>query len=295
MVIAIIILAILGLAWGSFVNALVWRFHEQAEISKARRRAAKHSGAAGAKARATSAKELSILNGRSMCPSCRHTLSASDLIPVVSWLVLGGKCRYCKQPISPQYPLVEALVALVFVVSYLFWPLTLASVASFIIFGLWLAAVVVLVALAVYDLRWQLLPNRLVLMLAILALAQAVVIITTANSPVSSLVEHIIAAAIGGGIFYIILVISRGKWIGGGDVKLGFVLGLLAGSWGASILLLFLAAVAGTLASLPLLATKKLGRKSVIPFGPFLILATIIVVIWGSPVINWYLNLITLG
>ncbi len=275
----IAILAILGLAWGSFVNALVWRLHEQAS----------------SKSHVANSKDLSILNGRSMCPNCRHTLAVPDLVPLFSWLALRGKCRYCHKPISVQYPLVEALTAIIFIVSYLLWPLTLSGAASLAIFGLWLAIVVPLMALALYDLKWGLLPNWLVLALAVIAIVQAIVAIASASDPLKSLAYHLIAVAIGGGLFYLIFVISNGKWIGGGDVKLGLVLGLIAATPGKAILLLFLAALAGTFASLPLLVTKKLKRSSSIPFGPFLILATVLVVLFGQAIINWYTSLFTLG
>lgn len=275
----IAILTILGLAWGSFVNALVWRLHERSS----------------SKPHTASSKDLSILNGRSMCPNCRHTLAPMDLVPLFSWLALRGKCHYCHKPISAQYPLVEALTAITFVVSYLLWPLTLSGVTSLAIFSLWLAIIIPLMALALYDLKWGLLPNRLVLALAILALVQSIVAITSAGDPLKSLAYHAIAVAIGGGMFYLIFVISNGKWIGGGDVKLGLVLGLIAATPGKAILLLFLAALAGTFASLPLLITKKLKRSSAIPFGPFLILATVLVVLFGQAIINWYTSLFNLG
>src|SRR5476651_645529 len=138
MLMIIVVLVVFGLCLGSFVNALVWRLHEQDKKQ---------------------AKNLSILNGRSMCPNCKHELAAKDLVPVLSWLSLRGKCRYCGKPISVQYPLVEMVTSGLFVASYLWWPEVLhgAQVAAF---GLWLALLVGLMALLVYDLRWFLLPNR---------------------------------------------------------------------------------------------------------------------------------------
>lgn len=284
------ILTVLGLVFGSFVNALTWRLHEQTELDNSPRKTR-----GGATIPKLGRKDLSILQGRSMCPSCHHTLAVSDLLPIVSWLALGGRCRYCKKAISVQYPLVEAATTLVFVGSYVLWPLALASAASWAIFGLWLAMLVVLVALAVYDLKWTLLPDKLVLVLAVLAVAQAALVITSASSAGSSLINHLIAVAIGGGLFYLIFVVSSGRWIGGGDVKIGFVLGLIAGTPSRALLLLFLAALLGTLVSLPLLASKRLKRSSAIPFGPFLILATVLVVIFGSQIIDWYISLFTIG
>lgn len=298
----IVILAILGLAWGSFVNALVWRISELAklqdsEVAKSRSRevAKKRKPTNSYLATSLTASDLSVLKGRSMCPNCRHTLAALDLFPLASWLILRGKCRYCHKPISIQYPLVEAFTALAFVASYLLWPLALASAASLAVFGLWLAIIIPLAALAIYDLKWGLLPNKLVLALAILALAQAIVVIASASDSLKSLAYHAIAVAIGGGLFYLIFLISSGKWIGGGDVKLGLVLGLIAATPAKAVLLLFLAALAGTLVSLPLVASHRLKRSSAIPFGPFLILATALVVLFGQAIINWYTGLFTLG
>src|SRR4051794_11351319 len=102
MVIVYAILLFLGLCFGSFINALVWRVHEQEKGKKTR--------------------NLSILHGRSQCPHCGHELAAKDLIPVISWLLLKGKCRYCGQPISRQYPAVEATTSGWFLLSYYFWP-----------------------------------------------------------------------------------------------------------------------------------------------------------------------------
>src|SRR4051812_47403609 len=108
----IFIILALGLCAGSFVNALVWRIHEQTKSTKLK---------------AKDKKNLSIINGRSICPACKHNLAWYDLIPVVSWLVLRGKCRHCAKPISTQYPLVELICGLVFAVSYIFWPVSLDS------------------------------------------------------------------------------------------------------------------------------------------------------------------------
>lgn len=261
-------LLVIGLCLGSFVNALVWRLHEQ-ESSKGKD------------------KQLSILKGRSMCPNCRHELAVRDLIPVFSWLWLKGKCRYCGQPISPQYPLVELGAAVLFVMSYLWWPAPLAG-AQIAIFVIWLALLVGLLALLVYDARWSILPDRVVFPLAGLAVIQALIIIAVSNRPPLALGNEILGVAVGGGIFYALFQLSNGKWIGGGDVKLGWVLGLIAGTPGRSLLLIFIASLIGSLVSLPLLAGRRLKRTSVIPFGPFLIIAMIVVQLFGHAILHWY-------
>jgi leader peptidase (prepilin peptidase)/N-methyltransferase len=279
-----IVVLLLGLAWGSFINALVWRLSQIDRMLHSKK-----------KPRGLKPDQLSILKGRSMCPNCHTELRVVDLIPIFSWLSLRGKCRYCGQPISVQYPLVEILTMILFVLSYVFWPLMLSSVVSYVVFGLWLAELVILIALSLYDIKWMELPDKLVATLGALAVIQAIILIVSSSSWTGSLINHLIAIVFGGGIFWVIYVASKGTWIGGGDVKLGFVLGLIVGQAGASLLMLFLAALAGTLVSVPYLLGKKLGRRSQIPFGPFLCLACAVVVLFGQSVMDWYTSLLVIG
>ncbi|HVI60883.1 MAG TPA: prepilin peptidase [Candidatus Saccharimonadales bacterium] len=269
MIIAALLVA--GLCLGSFVNALVWRLRAQAESEAA----------------PGQAKRLSILHGRSMCPHCRHGLAAKDLVPVLSWLSLGGKCRYCGRPISAQYPLVEAATAGLFVASYLWWPAAFTPFQT-ALFVIWLLLLTGLMALLVYDLRWLLLPNKLVYPLSGLAALQAAALVVAADDPLMTLLNMVLAVAVGGGLFYVLFQLSGGKWIGGGDVKLGWLLGLIAATPARSLLLIFIAALLGSLVSLPLLAANRLKRSSTIPFGPFLIVAIVIVQLFGADIIQWY-------
>ncbi len=264
----IAVLTVIGLCLGSFVNALVWRLHEQSNDK-------------------TGHKNLSIVSGRSMCPNCRHGLAVKDLVPIVSWLALRGKCRYCGQPISAQYPLVELSMAALFVTSYLWWP-NAFDTAQTAVFGLWLALLAGFVALLVYDLRWSVLPNKLIYPLGAVAAVQAAVNVAAADKPLAALINAALAVAIGGGLFYLIFQISSGKWIGGGDVKLGWLLGLVVATPARAVLLIFLGSVLGSLFSLPLLAAGRLKRTSTIPFGPFLIIAVIIVQLFGADILDWY-------
>lgn len=271
----VVILVVVGLCLGSFVNALVWRIHEQAAASKHPKPDKKQLS------------RLSIMRGRSMCPHCRHELAAADLVPVLSWLSLKGKCRYCAKPISPQYPLVELLMAILFIASYIWWPLALTG-AQIAVFVCWLPLLAGLAALAVYDLRWLLLPTRLIYPLTGLALAQAVIAITAADKPLTSLLDTVLATMLGGGIFYLLFQVSGGKWIGGGDVRLGWLLGLIAATPARSLLFIFLGSFGGSLVSLPLLAAGRLKRTSTIPFGPFLIAGLVIVQLFGADILHWY-------
>lgn len=277
-----LVLVVLGLCLGSFVNALVWRLHEGSEL-KAQN--SKH------RSKKLSTKDLSILTGRSMCPDCHHELAGKDLVPVLSWLWLRGKCRYCHKPISWQYPLVELLTAVLFVLSYLWWPYVFQGVGLYN-FIFWLIFLVGFMALAVYDLRWQMLPDKLVFPLIVLAVLQLLGGFIFYNFGWQALAGVVWGILISSGIFYVVFQFSRGEWIGGGDVKLGVVIGLLLGGPLMSLLMLFVASCLGTIAGIPLLLAGK--RKVRVPFGPFLLAATVFVMLFGTGIISWYRALVLL-
>lgn len=257
----LLLLIVLGLCLGSFVNAFVWRLRKKKDWVK----------------------------GRSECPHCHHQLAAKDLVPVVSWLWLRGRCRYCHKKIEDS-PLVELALPALFVLSFLFWPVPLESSIAITEFIAWLVFLVGFLALAVYDLRWFLLPDKIVFPLIILALAQ-VITFTSYTGEWKLLTDALIGALVVSGIFYLLFQLSKGTWIGGGDVKLGIVLGLLAGGLFEGFLLLFAASVAGMLAALPLIAQGKAHRKTQLPFGPFLIIGLIVVKLFGVDIIDWYSGL----
>ncbi len=277
----VLLLIVFGLSLGSFVNALVWRVHEKDVLNDKKRLT---------KADKTYQRRLSISTGRSMCMSCGHELVPRDLIPVISWLRLRGKCRYCQAPI-PDTPLAEVLVAVLFVLSYLAWPYSLAG-WGYVAFVAWLAAIVLFVALALYDARWYLLPNRLVFPLIGIAvlfrLTLAVQDMSHAGSIVMAGVWGVIVLA---GLFYVLFQVSQEQWIGGGDVKLAVALGLFTGGPLAALLLLFLASTLGTLSALPLLLRGRSMRDTKVPFGPYLIAAAIFTVLYSGGILDWYTRL----
>jgi prepilin signal peptidase PulO-like enzyme (type II secretory pathway) len=236
---------------------------------------------------------LSIAKGRSMCSHCYHPLAAKDLIPVVSWLWLRGKCRYCGHPI-PDTPLSELLVPALFVISYFAWPETLVGGAatSVIHFIVWLLILVGFVALFLYDLRWYILPNRIVYPLVALSVGWALYDALSGPQVIHHLLGLVGAVAVSSGIFYVLFVISDGRWIGGGDVKLGLVIGPLVGTALHSFLVLFIASLLGTIVALPGLLTGKMQRQSRLPFGPFLMAATVFTVLVGDQLIDWYTRIL---
>ncbi len=291
----IVILFVLGLCLGSFVNAFVWRFHEQEEL--------KANPSVKLKAKPAKLKAeleaLSISKGRSMCVHCRHELAPRDLIPVVSYLALRGKCRYCGKPIQDT-PLAELTTPLLFIVSYLFWPMSLSGVGLYT-FVIWLVFVVGFVALSLYDLRWYELPHKIVFPLIGLALVQTIVTSTVYGGGLPTVLHAVWGALIGGGLFLALYTVSpkevlddgskMSKWIGGGDITLGALLGLLVGGPGNALLLIFVASLIGTIVALPLLVTGRATRTSHLPFGPFLMAGAIIVKLWGAGLIAWYVGL----
>lgn len=276
----IILLAVVGLIFGSFVDALVWRLHEQDKNVPQ----VKHTGK-----KRPSRIELSMLHGRSMCPNCYHTLAAKDLVPVLSWLSLRGKCRYCHAPISWQSPLMEVTTAALFVGLYLCQGVV--GVYSWVLLVLWLAATVLLVALSIYDIRWRLLPTRLVYGLVGLA-ALTVFVQWLQYHSVSTLLQPVLGAAILYALFRGLFEVSKGAWLGYGDVRLVVALGLLAGTPLRAFMLLFFASLIGTFAALPGLLTKRTTMTAQIPFGPYLIAGLLLVQLWGASLLSIYRGII---
>ncbi len=277
----VLLLIVLGLVAGSFVNAAVWRLRVQEDmrIKKGREYSP-----------VVRKSNLSIVNGRSMCNHCGHQLSAWDLVPVVSYLSLGGKCRYCGKPIDDT-PLAELILPVVFVASYIWWPYGWDTALGAVVFAVWLLCLVGFIVLALYDLRWQLLPDRVVFPLIGAAVAEVIIADIVYSQGWLGVEQALWGAAVVAGLFYVLHLVSRGAWIGFGDVKLAIALGLLAGGPLNAVLLIFLASLLGSLAAVPLIAQGKAAGKTRIPFGPFLLAATVIVVLAGAYITSWYAGL----
>lgn len=276
-------LAVLGLCFGSFVEALTWRLYEQ-YFAKGKRQ----------KAKSGLDPKLSILKGRSMCPHCHHLLSAKDLVPLCSWLSLGGKCRYCRQPIGWHAPLLELSMTGLFVASYLLWPGgdLFGDWFSSLQFISWIVTLVGLVALFVYDVRWMILPNKIVYPLAILAGFVGLVGVAVGEI---QLMDMLLSVVIAGGLFLLLFQVSAGRWIGGGDVKFGLLAGLVLADGYLAFLMLLTASLAGTLFILPGLMLRRIKTTSRIPFGPFLVIGLIISFLLGPSIVEWYKDFLMLA
>jgi leader peptidase (prepilin peptidase)/N-methyltransferase len=228
-----------------------------------------------------------------MCPHCEHELAAKDLVPVFSWLWLRGKCRYCRGPISWQYPLVEVLTGAVFVVSYLCWNYG-HSVLGYALLAVWLLIATGMMALAVYDFKYRFLPNEL--LYPLLWLAILFVGLLWAHSGAAAL-----GLAVGGvlaiwGLFFVIFAageIMGRRWMGYGDVRLAVLIGMVVAGPLKALLVIFFASILGLVCSLPGMAKGQVSGRTQLPFGPFLVAATFLVVWFGGDVIRWYMGLLT--
>ena len=212
----------------------------------------------------------------STCPGCGNAITWHDNIPLVSFLVLRGRCRACAAPIPWRYPLVEASTAALFVVAWLVFG---GDLRQFVVAVVFLAA---LVAITVIDLRHQIIPDVITLPGIVTGLVASV-----ATDRISW-VQSVVGILIGGGLFVAVIVLSRGG-MGGGDLKLGAMLGAFLG-WQALLVGLFIAVMLGGLSAVALLASRRLARKDAIPFGPFLALGGAVALFWGDAILAWYLG-----
>lgn len=264
MVTTLVILGLAGLSMGSFIDAFTWRLRTK----------------------------RNFITGRSECEKCHHVLAAMDLIPVISWVLLKGRCRYCQVKLSPVAPFTELLLGVLFVVSFLVWPYGLETWQGIASFALWLVYLVMLGALFVYDLRWMILPDSIVIPLIFSAFIFAGLRVgaTTAGDALSYAYIAVDALALTM-VYWLLHTASQGRWVGYGDVKLSIFIGLLLG-WPKALLAFGLANVIGFLVVLPGILTGRLDRKSQMPFGPFLIIGTVLAGLWGEPLIRWYLAML---
>lgn len=282
------LLAVFGMLFGSFAGASVWRLRARQLVVDKR-----EGELVGEEeyARLVPLTKATFTKDRSRCLHCGHELRWYDLLPLVSWLQLGGKCRYCRQPIGYFEPLMEVVTAVFFVLSYIWWPAPLDSTLEVVQFGLWLLAGIGLAILFAYDQKWFLLPD--VVTFSLVAVAGAFALIEVAQAPNHLLTAWSVAAAVAilSGLYLALWRVSQGRWVGFGDVKLGLVLALLLADWKLAFIALFAANLLGCLVVLPGLVTRTLSRTARVPFGPFLILGMLVAFFAGDAVIAWYLGL----
>lgn len=249
--------AVLGLVFGSFGTVAAYRIPKRQSL-------------------ATPA--------RSYCPNCNATITVLENVPVLSYLVLRGKCRHCGVRISARYPLTELVTAVLFAFSA--WKFGLSGELFVFSAFLW-----TLVVLSVIDLEHRLLPNRVVYPLFLVGWA-ALAVTAFASSEPELLYHALLGMVVFGGFFFLIAFFFP-SGMGGGDVKLAFVLGTFLGyAEGVGVVLMgmFLAFLLGGVVGILIMALRGGDRKTMVPFGPFLALGTAIAIFWGQGLIDAYLD-----
>jgi leader peptidase (prepilin peptidase) / N-methyltransferase len=227
----------------------------------------------------------SFVSGRSRCPQCGATIAARDNIPIVSWLLVRGRCRSCDEPISPRYPLIEIGTGLAFagvVLVHLDGVHGLATGPDALGLAAGLAFVSILAAVTLTDLDLRVIPNHLLMAGAVIGIPLVLL-----ADPSSAAERAIAALAAGGGLLIVALAYPRG--MGMGDVKLASLMGVYLGDAVApAILVGFLA---GSLVGVALLLRHgSAARKAAVPFGPFLALGAIVGLVAGEAIVDWYVD-----
>jgi len=257
---------LMGLVVGSFLNCVIYRLD---------------------------AKE-SFLRGRSFCPRCRHKLSWMDLVPVFSFLALRGKCHYCHQKISWQYPLVEIATGSLFVL-IMNQQLVISGQSFLALRSCFLLLIsCFLIIIFVYDLKHFIIPDKVIY--PAIAIAFIYRLLETSKFSLgsfdfTSLLYAFSSAILASSFFLLIFLISRGNWLGFGDVKLVFFLGLFL-NWPNILVALFSSFLIGAVIGTGLIALRRKTLKSEVPFAPFLVIGTFVALFLGNSIFNWYVSLI---
>jgi len=260
-----VLFACLGLAVGSFLNVCIYRMP----------------------------RGKSVVSPRSACPGCGRFIAWRDNIPLLSYLLLGGRCRFCRAPISFRYPLIEAATAGLFLWSYFYVVPATVRELGFAVFSCYLAAS--LLALSVIDVEFQLIPNRITYPLAVVGVGLTAFWVLALGFPLGKmLLRAALGAVVGGGSLWLVGVLGklalRKEAMGMGDVKLMAAAGIWLG-WEMVLFAIFLGALAGALVSLVLLllGLTRMGKR--LPFGPFLSIGIWICFLYGWDILFWYLGL----
>lgn len=288
MTVALIYLALIliGLCLGSFAGAMVWRLRARQLVVDRSNHESYDKHEYEQLKKLTTKK---VTQDHSQCLHCSYRLRWYDLIPLVSWISLRGRCRQCRKPIGYFEPLIEISVALLFVASYALWPYPLVSGFEIAQLVIWLIAGVGLAILFAYDAKWLLLPDRVNITVIGLGLISAVCVVLRSSDVVGAIISVGAAVGILSGLYFILYVISRGKWIGFGDIKLGLGLALLLADWRLAFIALFTANLIGCLVVLPQMVRGTLKRTAHVPFGPLLIAGTVIAQLVGFYLVDIYL------
>jgi leader peptidase (prepilin peptidase) / N-methyltransferase len=222
-------------------------------------------------------KGESIVKPRSHCPRCKRMLTAWELIPVVSYVVQGGKCRGCGVRISPLYPFVELFTAILFTISPLLVGWSKELIVSWTLISL-------LMIIFVSDIRYMIIPDKVLLFFAVIFIIERMFV------PLSPWWDSLVGAFVGFALLMFIAVVSKGG-MGGGDIKLFALLGFVLG-WKMVLLAFFFSTLYGTVFGMVGMALGKVRRGEPMPFGPYIVFGTLTVYFFGQAILDWYKQLI---
>ncbi len=281
----VLLLFLLGLCVGSFLNVIIDRLPEGQRV----------------------------VWGRSRCPDCGHQLAGRDLIPLLSFVLLRGRCRYCRKPISIQYPIVELVTGIMFAVG------AVSTIPDPLFTIYYLLITIFLIPIFIIDLKHGIIPNKIVFPAVALVTSYRLLI---TGSRIFSLCQNL-KKDVGGlgpyllqteffrhhaglelrpflftlvgsfvlySLFFILHSLFKGRALGGGDVKLAFLVGLITG-WPNMVVAVFSSFLTGAVVSVILMVLGKKKFGETVPFGPFLVLGTYIALFWGEKILGWYLGL----
>lgn len=234
-------------------------------------------------------KQGGIIAGRSACPLCHHRLAWYDLLPLVSYALLLGKCRYCQKPISTGYFWIELVTAFCFAFLPYYFPFGAETnlVGYLLLLSVYIFIISSLLVIAFYDAYFSIIPDGISVPVIVIALA------TTAFPFTPTLTQAILGALIPFGFFLAQIMLSGGRWIGGGDLRLAIIMGIVLGP-SKVFVALFLAYLTGSIIGLLFVIFRKKGLKERMPFGPFLCFGTFIALFYGQALIDWYFGLMGL-
>jgi len=266
-----ILIFILGASIGSFLSVTIYRIHKS---------------------------KKGVLLSRSICTSCKKKINWQHLMPIFSWLFLRGKCAYCGKKISVHYILIEIITGILFLVAFLKFnfieiiPSTVnenilsyqihyENLTLFIYYSIIFSF---LSAIFFYDAMYQEIPDRFSIPAIIIVILSNLFIIGSPNPT-----DMFLGAAIIFGFFLLQYLISKGAWLGGGDLRMGILMGVLLG-FSKGLIALVLSYFTGFIFAIYLLLQGKAGRKTKIAFGPFLVIGVIITIFYGTEILDWYFN-----
>jgi leader peptidase (prepilin peptidase)/N-methyltransferase len=226
---------------------------------------------------------MSIIRPASSCPRCGKTIKPLDNIPVISYIFLKGRCRYCGEKISPRYPFVELLNGLLYVMMLWKYGMSLTS----LVFMIYVSSLIVITFI---DLDFQIIPDGITLPGSLIALFCGIFLLPDPFERDAALgaVQSISGLLVGFGLFYAVAALSRGG-MGGGDIKMMAMVGALSG-WKGVLMTTFLGSLTGSLVGIGLMIFRGKGRKSKIPFGPFLSLGSAMTILFGEELLKLYFH-----